>query len=111
MGKDSTGARSPQRKLIPDTRRTGQDEPTSLREIANGSGAGDGHDLRGSECNRGTGCGKTARPGLGGGRRVTGVPTAAMVELVRVGRSPEDLTQEFEPTAQSIRNWACQADP
>src|SRR5215475_4240205 len=33
--------------------------------------------LRGSECNRGTGCGKTARPGLHGGRRVTGVPTVA----------------------------------
>ena len=32
--------------------------------------------LRGSEYNRGTGCGKTARPGLCGGLRVTGVPTA-----------------------------------
>jgi hypothetical protein len=32
--------------------------------------------LRGSEYNRGTGCGKTARPGLCGGRWVTGVPTA-----------------------------------
>jgi antitoxin component YwqK of YwqJK toxin-antitoxin module len=30
---------------------------------------------RGSEYNRGTGCGKTARPGLCGGRWVTGVPT------------------------------------
>jgi transposase len=28
-----------------------------------------------------------------------------MVELVRAGRSPEELAQEFEPTAQSIRNW------
>ena len=27
-----------------------------------------------------------------------------MVELVRAGRSPEELAQEFEPTAQSIRN-------
>jgi hypothetical protein len=25
-----------------------------------------------------------------------------MVELVRAGRSPEELAQEFEPTAQSI---------
>ena len=33
-----------------------------------------------------------------------------MVELVRSGRSPEDLAKEFEPTAQSIRNWVCQAD-
>jgi hypothetical protein len=30
--------------------------------------------LRGSECNRRTGCGKTARPGLCGGCRATGVP-------------------------------------
>lgn len=33
-----------------------------------------------------------------------------MVELVRAGRSPEQLAREFEPTAQSIRNWVCQAD-
>ncbi len=33
-----------------------------------------------------------------------------MVELVRSGRSPEQLAREFEPTAQSIRNWAAQAD-
>jgi hypothetical protein len=26
-----------------------------------------------------------------------------MVELVRAGRSPEELAQEFEPTAQSIQ--------
>jgi len=26
-----------------------------------------------------------------------------MVELVRAGRSPEELAREFEPTAQSIR--------
>ena len=28
-----------------------------------------------------------------------------MVELVRAGRAPEELAGEFEPTAQSIRNW------
>jgi transposase len=33
-----------------------------------------------------------------------------MVELVRAGRDPEDLSREFEPTAQSIRNWVAQAD-
>jgi transposase len=33
-----------------------------------------------------------------------------MVELVRAGRTPEELSREFEPTAQSIRNWAAQAD-
>jgi len=32
------------------------------------------------------------------------------VELVRAGRSPEELSKEFEPTAQSIRNWVKQAD-
>ena len=33
-----------------------------------------------------------------------------MVELVRSGRTPEELAKEFEPTAQSIRNWVSQAD-
>ena len=33
-----------------------------------------------------------------------------MIELVRAGRSPEDLAGEFEPTAQTIRNWVAQAD-
>ena len=33
-----------------------------------------------------------------------------MVELVRAGRSPEDLSREFEPTAQSISSWVAQAD-
>ena len=32
-----------------------------------------------------------------------------MVELVRAGRSPEELAGEFEPTAQSIRNWVAQS--
>jgi len=33
-----------------------------------------------------------------------------MVELVRAGRTPEELSREFEPTAQSIHNWVAQAD-
>ena len=33
-----------------------------------------------------------------------------MVELIRAGRSPEDLSREFEPSPQTIRNWAKQAD-
>lgn len=33
-----------------------------------------------------------------------------MIELVRAGRSPADLSREFEPTAQSILNWVRQAD-
>jgi transposase len=33
-----------------------------------------------------------------------------IVELVRAGRTPVELAGEFEPTAQSIRNWVRQAD-
>lgn len=33
-----------------------------------------------------------------------------MVELVRAGRTPEELGREFEASAESIRNWVQQAD-
>jgi transposase-like protein len=33
-----------------------------------------------------------------------------MVELVRAGQSPESLAKEFEPSANTIRKWANQAD-
>lgn len=33
-----------------------------------------------------------------------------LVELVRQGRSPEQLSREFEPSAPAIRNWVAQAD-
>jgi transposase len=33
-----------------------------------------------------------------------------LVELIRAGRSPEALAKEFEPSAQTIRNWAKQSD-
>jgi transposase len=33
-----------------------------------------------------------------------------LVELVRAGRTPEELAEKFEPTAQSIRNWVAQAE-
>jgi len=33
-----------------------------------------------------------------------------MVDLVPAGRDPDDLAHEFEPTAQSIRNWIARAD-
>lgn len=33
-----------------------------------------------------------------------------LVELVRSGRSPESLAKDFEPSAQTIRNWLKQAD-
>ena len=32
-----------------------------------------------------------------------------MIELVRAGRTPEELAKEFEPTVQAIRNWVAQA--
>ena len=33
-----------------------------------------------------------------------------MIEMVRAGSSPEKLAREFEPTAQTIRNWVAQID-
>jgi transposase len=33
-----------------------------------------------------------------------------MVALVRAGRSPKALAQEFEPSEQTIRNWVKQAE-
>ena len=33
-----------------------------------------------------------------------------MVELVRAGRTAEDLSREFEPSSQAIRNWVARAD-
>ena len=33
-----------------------------------------------------------------------------MVELVHAGRGPEELAREFEPSAQTIRNWVAQSE-
>ena len=33
-----------------------------------------------------------------------------MTALVSAGRDPKDLVQEFEPSAQTTRNWATRAD-
>jgi transposase len=33
-----------------------------------------------------------------------------LVELVRAGRTPDELAREFEPSAQTIRNWLKQAE-
>jgi len=33
-----------------------------------------------------------------------------MVDLVRSGRTPEELSREFEPSADSIRLWVRQSD-
>ena len=32
-----------------------------------------------------------------------------IIELVRAGRTPEELSREFEPTAQTTHNWGKQA--
>ena len=32
-----------------------------------------------------------------------------IIELARKGRPPEELAKEFEPSAQTIRNWVAQA--
>ena len=33
-----------------------------------------------------------------------------MVALIRSGRTPQELSREFEPSAQAIRNWVKQSD-
>lgn len=33
-----------------------------------------------------------------------------ILALVQIGRTPDELAQEFEPTAQTIRNWIKQAE-
>ena len=33
-----------------------------------------------------------------------------IIELVRAGRTPQDLAREFEPSVQAIRNWVAEAD-
>ena len=33
-----------------------------------------------------------------------------LIDLVRAGRTPEELSREFEPSGQTIRNWVAQAD-
>lgn len=33
-----------------------------------------------------------------------------LVALVREGRTPEELSRQFEPTATAIRNWVAQAE-
>lgn len=33
-----------------------------------------------------------------------------IIELVRAGRTPEELAEEYEPSSATIRNWVAQAD-
>jgi len=68
---------------------------------------------RGSEYNRRTGCGKTARPGLCGGCRVTGIPTTPtkrnmrQVSFISVEDEDPDLILSFavwHPELDDIRS-------
>ena len=45
-----------------------------------------------------------------GGRAYPEEYRARMVEQVRAGRKPEELAKEYEPSAESIRRWAVQAE-
>jgi len=75
-GKDLTEVRSPQRQLAPDMLDWSKRANLPAGNSNQGRVSVDNLALRESEYDRGTGCGKTARPGLCRGRRVTGVPTA-----------------------------------
>lgn len=33
-----------------------------------------------------------------------------IIELVRAGRTPEELAEEYEPSSATIRNWVAQAE-
>ena len=33
-----------------------------------------------------------------------------LIQLARSGRTPEALSKEYEPSAQTIRNWVAQSD-
>ena len=33
-----------------------------------------------------------------------------MIDLVRSGRTPEELSREFDPSGQAIRNWVAAAE-
>ena len=33
-----------------------------------------------------------------------------LIELVRAGKNPEELARQYEPSAQTIRNWAAQLE-
>ena len=55
--------------------------------------------------------GNAAIPAVDSRRRVLAQDSGRQaVELVRAGRTPEELSKEFEPSAQTIRNWVKQED-
>ena len=43
-------------------------------------------------------------------QRYTAEYRRRLIDLARAGRTPEDLAREFDPSAQTIRNWVAQAD-
>jgi transposase len=50
-----------------------------------------------------------AKRGSRAGRNYPKAYRDQILELVRSGRAPEELAKEFEPTAQTIRNWMKEA--
>ena len=52
---------------------------------------------------------KSRRPSANSRRAYAPEFRRQMIELVRAGRSPQELAREFEPAAQTIRNWVAQA--
>jgi transposase len=44
------------------------------------------------------------------GRRYPAEYRQRMIDLVRGGRTPEELSREFEASAPAIRNWVVEAD-
>ena len=44
------------------------------------------------------------------GRRYPAEYRRRLIELARSGRTAEELSREFEPSAQAIRNWVLEAD-
>jgi transposase len=45
------------------------------------------------------------------GKRYSAELQQQIVRVVRAGRTPGELAREFEPSEQTIRNWAKQAEP
>jgi len=87
-----------------------QHEPTSLRGLATWGFAGASDEPRGCEYNRGTGCGKTARPGLcgapGNGRSYRAIAPGEARRLLR-GGSPRRERVSHPPVSSVgfIEEW------
>ena len=76
---------------VPMSSTTSRERVLVLRRFHVGECLPEGSALhRGSENNRRTGCGKTARPGLYGGCRATGIPTVEVLGFPNGSKEDED---------------------